>query len=69
MAALNYVGVEMADIDDAYLTSPITKKVWTMFDPELGDDVRKRVLLVRTLYGLKSAGAGNRNHLADDGML
>jgi hypothetical protein len=40
-----------------------------MFDTELGDDVGKRVLIVRTLYGLKSAGAENRNHLADDDML
>jgi hypothetical protein len=32
--------------------------------PEFGDDAGKRVLIVRALYGLRSAGAAFRNHLA-----
>jgi hypothetical protein len=31
--------------------------------PEFGDDAGKRALIVRALYGLKSAGAAFRNHL------
>jgi hypothetical protein len=33
LAALNYVDVKMADIENAYLTAPITEKVWTVLGP------------------------------------
>jgi hypothetical protein len=33
--------------------------------PEFGDDAGKLTLIVRALYGLKSAGAAFRNHLAE----
>jgi hypothetical protein len=33
--------------------------------PKFGDDAGKRALIVRDLYGLKSAGAAFRNHLAE----
>jgi hypothetical protein len=33
--------------------------------PEFGDDAGKRALIVRALYGLKSAGAAFRNHLVE----
>jgi hypothetical protein len=64
VAALNNLDVEMADIEQTYLKAPITEKVWTVFGPEFGDDAGKRALIVRALYGLKSAGADFRNHLA-----
>jgi hypothetical protein len=59
------MSVKMADIENAYLTAPITEKVWTVLDPEFGDDTGKRTLIVRALYGMKSAGAAFRNHLAE----
>jgi hypothetical protein len=62
---LNDLDVKMADIDNAYLTSPITEKVWTVLGPEFVDDAGKRALIVRELYGLKSAGTAFRNHLAE----
>jgi hypothetical protein len=65
LAALNNLDVKMADIENAYLTAPITEKVWTVLGPEFGDDAGKRALIVRDLYGLKSAGAAFRNHLAE----
>jgi hypothetical protein len=65
LAALNYVDVKMADIENAYLTAPITEKVWTVLGPEFVDDAGKRTLIVRALYGLNSAGAALRNHLAE----
>jgi hypothetical protein len=38
LAALNELDVKMADIENAYLTAPITEKVWTVLGPEFGDD-------------------------------
>jgi hypothetical protein len=55
----------MADIQNAYLTAPITEKVWTLLDPEFGDVPGKRALVVRALYSLKSAGAALMNNLAE----
>jgi hypothetical protein len=55
----------MADIENAYLMAPITEKVWTVLVPEFGDDAGERALIARALYGLKSAGAAFRNHLAE----
>jgi hypothetical protein len=63
LASLNDLDVKMADIENAYLPAPITEKVWTVLGPEFGDDAGKRALIVRALYGLKSAGAALRNHL------
>jgi hypothetical protein len=64
LAALNDLDVRMDDIDNAYLTAPLTEKVWTVLGPEFGDDAGRRELIARALYGLKSAGAAFRNHLA-----
>jgi hypothetical protein len=33
LAALNDVDVKMVDIENAYLTAPITEKVWTVLGP------------------------------------
>jgi roadblock/LC7 domain-containing protein len=57
LVALNDLDVMMGDIENAYLTAPITEKVWTVIGPEFGDDAGKRALIVRALYGLKSTGA------------
>jgi hypothetical protein len=51
---LNDLDVKMADIENAYLTAPITEKVWNVLVPEFVDDAGKRALIVRALYGLKS---------------
>jgi hypothetical protein len=65
LAALNDLDVKMSDIENAYLTSPITEKVWTVLVPELGDDAGKRALIVRALFGIKSDCTAFRNHLAE----
>jgi hypothetical protein len=64
LAALHDLDVKMADIENAYLTAPITEKIWTVLGPEFGDEAGKRALAVPALYGLKSAGAAFRNHPA-----
>jgi hypothetical protein len=52
LAALNDLDVKMTDIENAYLTAPLTEKVWTVLGPEFGDDDGKLALIVRALYGL-----------------
>jgi Reverse transcriptase (RNA-dependent DNA polymerase). len=64
MAALNDLNVKVGDVLNAYITAPITEKVWTVLGPEFGTDAGKRAIIVRALYGLKSAGAAFRAHLA-----
>jgi hypothetical protein len=41
LAALNDLDVMMGDIDNAYLTAPITEKVRTVLGPEFGEDAGK----------------------------
>jgi hypothetical protein len=43
----------------------VGEKIWCTLGPEFGEDAGKRAIIVRALYGLKSAGASFRNHLAD----
>ena len=65
LAALNDLNVKTADIENAYLTAPVSEKIWCVLGPEFGDDAGATAIIVRSLYGLKSAGASFRNHLAD----
>jgi hypothetical protein len=65
LAALNDLDVKLDDIENAYLMAPLTEKVWNVLGLEFGDDAGKRAIIVRAFYGLKSAGAAFRNHLAE----
>ena len=65
MAALNDLSVKTADIQNAYIKAPCTEKVYTTLGEEFGEDAGKQAVIVRALYGLKSAGASFRNHLAE----
>ena len=64
MAALNDLEVKAGDVLNAYVTAPVTEKVWTILGPEFGPDAGKNAIIVRALYGLKSSGAAFRAHLA-----
>lgn len=65
IAALNDLDILAADIQNAYLTSPCQEKIYTILGPEFGREREgKRSIIVRALYGLKSAGASFRQHLA-----
>ena len=65
LAALNDLEVKKSDIQNAYLTAPCSEKIWTTLGSEFGPDLAgKKALVIRTLYGLNSAGASFRNHLA-----
>jgi hypothetical protein len=65
VAALNDLNIMSGGIKNAYLTSPCDEKIWTVLCPEFGPKQEgKRAIIVRSLYGLKSAGASYRYHLA-----
>ena len=56
MAALNELEVKMGDVKNAYVSAPTSEKIWTILGPEFGADQGKKAIIVRALYGLKSAG-------------
>ncbi len=56
-ASLNDLEVKVSDVLNAYITAPVKKKVWTILGPEFGLDSGKSAIIVRAVYGLKSAGA------------
>ena len=65
IAGLNDLDIRLADIGNAYLTAPTTEKCYVVAGDEFGPDLKGRTLkIVRALYGLKSAGAAFRAHLA-----
>jgi len=58
VVALNDLLVWMTDVGNAYLNAAPTEKIYTTAGPEFGqEDEGKTVIIVRTLYGLKSSGA------------
>jgi len=65
IAALNDLQVKAGDIVNAYVTAPVSEKIWTVLGPEWGAQKGKRAIIVRALYGLKSSGAAFHAHLAD----
>jgi hypothetical protein len=64
IAALNDLEVKVGDVLNAYITAPVKEKVWTVLGPDFGPDAGRSAIIVRALYGLKSAGAVFRAHLA-----
>ncbi len=65
LAALNLLEVMAADIMNAYITAPCKEKIWTTLGSEFGKDKGKKAIVVRALYGLKSAGWALCERLAD----
>jgi hypothetical protein len=63
-SSLNDLQVKTPDIENAYFTAPVSEKIWMMLGPKFGKDRGCKAIIVRALYGLKSAGASFRNHLA-----
>ncbi len=65
LAAFNDLEVKVADILNAYISAPIKEKVWCALGPEFSSNAGKSAIIVRALYGLKSAGAAFHARLAD----
>ncbi len=55
--SLNDLKVKVGDVLNAYITTPVKEKVWTILGPEFGHDSGKSAVIVHALYGLKSSGA------------
>ena len=65
-AALNGIDVYAADIRNAYLQAPSSQKDFIICGIEFGlENVGKRALIRRALYGGKTAGRDFRNHLRE----
>jgi hypothetical protein len=64
VASVNDLEIRLTDIGNAYLTAPVTECYYVIAGDEFGSELKGRVLIVRALYGLKSAGAAFRSHLA-----
>jgi hypothetical protein len=65
LAALNDLEVKACDIMNAFLTAPCSERIWLIAGKEFGPNAGNRAIVVRALYGLKSAGSSFRNHLAE----
>ena len=63
-ASLNSLPVYGADIQNAYLQAPSTEKHFIICGPEFGlENVGRTAIIVRALYGGKSAGADYWRHV------
>ena len=65
IAALNNLNVLGADIQNSFLTAPNKEKCWMIAGPEFGPDKGKNFLVVRALYGLKSATFSFRSYMVE----
>jgi hypothetical protein len=65
IAALNDLNIFACDIQNAFLTAPCREKLFTIAGPEFGSSEGKIMIVVRALYGLKSAGATFRAFLGE----
>ncbi|MEM7457806.1 MAG: reverse transcriptase domain-containing protein, partial [Planctomycetota bacterium] len=65
IASLNNIPIFMVDIGNAYLNAPTSEKVHAIAGPEFGQYEGCVVVIVRALYGLKTAGASWHAHLGD----
>ncbi|KAI2502045.1 Reverse transcriptase (RNA-dependent DNA polymerase) [Fragilaria crotonensis] len=65
IAALNDLNVLGADVQNAFLTAPNKEKCWMIAGPEFGPDEGKTFLVVKALYGLKSASFSFRSFMAE----
>ena len=64
IATLNDLEVKLGNILNAYVKAPVTENLWTTLGSEFSKDSGNTAVSVRALYGLKSAGAAFRSHLA-----
>ena len=63
-AALNDIDVTAADIRNAYLQAPPSEKHYIICGPEFGvENIGKRAIIERALYGGKTSGRDFRNSL------
>ena len=62
IAALNDLEVKSSNVMNAFLTTPCAQKIWTTLGLELEYNMGKKAIIVRDMYGLKSAKSSFGNH-------
>ena len=65
LAALNNLKFKSGDIVNTYLTNPVIENSWIVIYHEFSNDTGKKTILVRALYGIKSADIAFKNHPTD----
>ena len=65
ITALKDLEVKASDIQNAYLTAPCAEQICTRLGPKFGPDKGSLAVIVRALYGRKSAGASFGRHISD----
>ena len=45
LAALNDLLVKVADIQNAYITAPVTEKIWPFLCQEFGEDAARKAIV------------------------
>ena len=51
---LNDLSVKVAEIQNAYITAPVTEMIWIFLGREFAEDAGKKSIVVFALYGCKS---------------
>ena len=62
---MNGLEVMGAEVQNAFLTDPFKEMIWLIVGPEFGNKQGKQFLVVRALYGLRSASAAIQAYMAD----
>ena len=65
IAALNGLNILGADVQTAFLTAPNKEKCWMIAGTEFGSEEGKSFLVLKALYGLKSASFSFRSYMAE----
>ena len=65
IAAPNDLEVKASDVQNAYLTAPCAQRIYTRLGPEFRLDKDKLAVIVRALYGLKSARVSFGRHISN----
>ena len=65
VADFNDLQVRTAYIQNACIQEPVAENIWRVQGPEFGLDAGKSAVVVRALYGIKSAGDSFWNHFSD----
>jgi Reverse transcriptase (RNA-dependent DNA polymerase) len=65
ISALNELDILGGDVQNAFLTAPNKEKCWMVAGPEFGHEEGKVFLVVKALYGLKSASFSFRSYMAE----
>ena len=64
LVSLNDFSVKVADIQNDYITAPVTEKIWTVMIRDSGEDYVRKAIVLCDLYGLNSTKAAFWDHLA-----